>query len=180
MSDFGARETLDLHIATSAQLFNSIDPAPVRQRDLDPAVAAYIIEWAEELPVNAVLVIAVHIDDPLPGGRDGERISHGLAANFRQLAAGKRREVSQLFRDGRISLVIGLVFVALAIFVGESISAFVRDAYSARLVADSAVIGAWVALSHPINIFLFEWWPLRRRALLYDRLSRAEVRLIGS
>ena len=38
---------LDLHVAVQKQLFNSMDPAPFRKRDLDPVVSAYIVDWAE-------------------------------------------------------------------------------------------------------------------------------------
>ena len=37
------------------QLFNSMDPAPFRERDLDPEVSLYIREWAEELSLTAPL-----------------------------------------------------------------------------------------------------------------------------
>lgn len=167
--------TLDLHVDLSERLFNSIDPAPFRDRDLDPAVIDYVVEWAEDLPGDAILTIGVQLDRASPGVDDAAVIRAGFAENFRQLAASKRRELRRLFRDGRISLMIGLGFVAIAILIGESISQVIDNVGYARIIADSAVIGAWVALWHPINIFLFDWWPIRRRAVLYDRLHAAEV-----
>jgi hypothetical protein len=167
--------TLDLHVDTSDRLFNSIDPAPFRDRDLDPAVVTYVVEWAEDLPSDALLRVCVQLDQGSPDGGYQALVQAGFAENFRQLAATKRRELRRLFRDGRISLLIGLGFVAVAILVGESISQVVENAGYARIIADSAVIGAWVALWHPINIFLFDWWPIRRRAVLYDRIAGAEV-----
>jgi hypothetical protein len=167
--------TLDLHVDTSDRLFNSIDPAPFRDRDLDPAVVTYVVEWAEDLPGDALLKVCVQLDTAAADGGDAEVIKAGFAENFRQLSATKRRELRRLFRDGRISLLIGLGFVAAAILISESISTIVDQARYAQIVADSAVIGAWVALWHPINIFLFDWWPIRRRAQLYDRIAGAEV-----
>lgn len=168
-------QTLDIHVDTSDRLFNSIDPAPFRDRDLDPAVIAYVVEWAEDLPGDALLRVCVQLDRVAADGDEAALIRAGFAENFRQLAASKRRELRRLFRDGRISLMIGLAFVVMAILIGESISLVVENAGYARIIADSAVIGAWVALWHPMNIFLFDWWPIRRRASLYDRLARAEV-----
>jgi hypothetical protein len=37
------------------------------------------------------------------------------------------------------------------------------------------VIGAWVALWRPIEIFLYDWWPVRSEARLFDRLSQIDV-----
>ena len=166
---------LDIHVGVSDQLFNSIDPAPFRDRDLDPAVVDYVVEWAEELPGDAALAIAVQIDRG--GVDDTALIQAAFKENFRLLAATKRRYVSRMFRDGRISLVIGLTFVALAVGITEAVAMLATQSRTAQVIADSAVIGAWVALWHPINIFLFDWWPLRRRAVLYDRLSAADVRV---
>jgi hypothetical protein len=166
-------ETLDIHVDTSERLFNSIDPAPFRDRDLDPAVVQYVVEWAEDLPADAALRVCVRLDRA--SVTDTALVRVAFAENFRQAAASKRREVRRLFRDGRISLVIGLVFVTAAILIGESITLLTGDSPYARIIADSAVIGAWVALWHPINIFLFDWWPIRRRAVLYNRLSGADV-----
>lgn len=175
-----ACDTLDINVPTAAHLFNSIDPAPFRTRDLDPAVVAYMVEWAEELPGERPLAMVITIGAPSPVGDDSALVRAAVAENFRHLAAVKRREVSRLFRDGRISLVIGIAFVGLAIGISESVSAMIAYTRYAQIVADSAVIGAWVALWHPINIFLFDWWPLRRRARLYDRLSAADVTVRGA
>jgi hypothetical protein len=168
-------QALDIHVDASERLFNSIDPAPFRDRDLDPEVITYVVEWAEDQPSDAQLKLCVQLDHATPGHDDAAVIRAGFAENFRQLAASKRRELRRLFRDGRISLMIGLGFVTIAILIGESISQVIGNAGYARIIADSAVIGAWVALWHPINIFLFDWWPIRRRAKLYDRLAAAEV-----
>ena len=41
-------------------------------------------------------------------------------------------------------------------------------------------IGAWVALWRPIEIFLYDWWPIRAEARLFDRLSQMEVRTVSA
>jgi len=39
------------------------------------------------------------------------------------------------------------------------------------------LIFGWVANWRPIEIFLYEWWPIVRRRNLYRRLAAAEVDL---
>jgi hypothetical protein len=36
-------------------------------------------------------------------------------------------------------------------------------------------IAGWVALWRPLEIYLYEWWPLRRRGQILDKLSRMAV-----
>ena len=69
-----------------------------------------------------------------------------------------------MFRDGRYSLLIGLCFLTMAIFISDYIGSLISNESSAWLIQESVVIGGWVALWHPLNIFLYDWWPLRAQA----------------
>jgi len=44
------------------------------------------------------------------------------------------------------------------------------------LLRESMVIGGWVALWRPLEIFLYDWWPILAERKLYDRLSVMPVR----
>ena len=94
---------------------------------------------------------------------------------FQRRAVAKRRELSKLFKVGRISLVIGLAFLAVAIVVGEALAGMISKEGYAWLVKESLIIGGWVALWRPLEIFLYDWWPLRAQAKLFDRLGRMQV-----
>lgn len=168
---------LEITIATEKQFFNSMDPAPFRQRELDPAVVDYIIAWAEKAPGGDDLGLMLRVEAP-PADVDMQAIVvEAVGENFRRLAADQRRALNRLFHDGRISLIIGIAFVGLAITISDWVSAAFSTSHYAQIVGDSFMIGAWVALWHPTNIFLYDWWPLRRQALLYDRLSRMDVKV---
>lgn len=179
MADHADKRWLDLHVGVQKQLFNSMDPAPFRKRDLDPVVAAYIIDWAEELPIQARLGLHVTLTDEPADAADTAQLRAAVHENFSRRVAAKRRELRRLFRDGRISLTIGVGFLALAIVISESIGGLIANDHYALLVQESVVIGGWVALWHPINIFLYDWWPIRAAIKLHERLSVADVRLTG-
>ena len=173
-----ASHRLEITIATEKQFFNSMDPAPFRSRELDPAVVDYIVAWAEKAPGSGDLGLALRVETPPDGVDTQATVAEAVYENFRRLAADKRRQLNRLFHDGRISLVIGIAFVALAITISDWVSAALSTSHYAKIIADSFIIGAWVALWHPTNIFLYDWWPLRRQALLYDRLSRMDVDIV--
>jgi len=170
-------EWLDVHVGAQHQLFNAMDPAPFRQRDLAGDVATYIEEWAEEIDPKVQIGIRVTLTVTVPGRDDSALIRDALHENFERRASEQRRLLRKLFRDGRISLAIGIAFVALAIAIAEAASAVIPNPRTAQLVEDSVVIGAWVALWQPINIFLYDWWPIRASVKLYERLARASVEL---
>lgn len=171
---------LEMHLAEMRQIFNSMDPAPFRERDLDPKATDYIVDWAEELPKGQPLALAVTLSRQ--GAAPGEEALLGDAVReyFRGRAVAQRRELSQLFRVGRVSLVIGLAFLGLALVLAEALAGLIARESWGWLAKESLIIGGWVALWRPMEIFLYDWWPLRARALLYDRLAAIQVHLYGA
>jgi hypothetical protein len=160
---------LDLHLGELKSVFHALDPAPFRERDLDPRAHEYIVEWAREAPAGMPLGLSVRVD--LGGSREEAAVlRQAIDEYFHACATSERRQLRQLLRRGRLSLVIGLGFVTVANVIAE-FAAGTRFG----IIRDSVVIGAWVALWRPIEIFLYDWWPMRATARLYDRLATMTV-----
>ncbi len=176
----GHRALLELHLGDMRQLFNSMDPAPFRERDLDPKASDYIVDWAYEMPKGQPLAMLVRISQQPVAPGDEALLGDAVCKFYTGRAAAKRREVSQLFKVGRISLLIGLAFMGVMMLMGEAAySLFSRAAY-ASLIKESLIISGWVALWRPAEIFLHEWWPILAEARLYDRLALMPVTLLGA
>jgi hypothetical protein len=45
----------------------------------------------------------------------------------------------------------------------------------AHFIEEGFIIVGWVALWRPLEIFLYDWWPLAQKRRLYQRLSEAQV-----
>ena len=45
----------------------------------------------------------------------------------------------------------------------------------AAITRESLTIAGWVAMWRPMQIYLYDWWPLRRRGRVYRKLSRMAV-----
>ena len=110
---------LDINIATESQIFNSMDGALFRRREIDPAMVDYIVGFAEKAPADAKLGLSVPIAT-MPQGIDVETIvSDPVCEDFCRRAADTRRKLARLFHDGRSSLVIGASFVGLSIAIAD-------------------------------------------------------------
>jgi hypothetical protein len=59
------------------------------------------------------------------------------------------------------------------------LAAFGTNTFS-RVLKESLVIGGWVAMWRPMQIFLYEWWPLVRRGHIYRNLSLAKVHVVAA
>jgi len=174
------REVLELYLADTRQLFNSMDPAPFRQRDLDPNAEAFIVDWATEAPAGRPLGMVLHLGSNATSEAEVALVRESVHEYFQRRAQATRRRLQQLFRVGRYSLLIALVFLTLVIVIGESVASLVSNERYASLIEDSLVIGSWVALWRPLEIFLYDWWPIRAEARLFDRLSLMQVRMVAA
>src|SRR2546425_3231336 len=87
------------------------------------------------------------------------------------------RRLRELFRVGRTSLAIGLVAVASAIALGDFLAALMKGGRIGEIVRESLTIGGWVSMWRPLEIFLYDWWPIRSEARLSDRLAAMPVRI---
>ena len=174
------RTVLELHVAELRQIFNAMDPAPFHERDLDATAVAYILDWGRETGADQPISLLVHLGRESATAENTGLLCEAVHAYFAQRAQATRLQLRQLFRVGRISLVIGLVFLAVAIVVGDFIAGLLsRDNYGS-FIRESFVIGGWVALWRPMQIFLYDWWPIRADVRLFDRLAAMPVSLRGA
>lgn len=175
-----ADSTLRLTIGELRQIFNAMDPAPFRERDLDRNAEAYILDWANEVDARAPLALDVTLTREAASPEAGATLRDAVHAFFGERAVAKRREIRRLFRRGRVSLVIGLAFLAGAILLGDFLAGLApRDRY-AVIIQETFVIGGWVALWRPLEIFLYDWWPMVAEARLFDRLGAMRVDVTGT
>ena len=53
---------IEVHVGELKQLFNSIDPSPFRNKDLDREAEEFIVGWAKDLPRDVPLALLVDLD----------------------------------------------------------------------------------------------------------------------
>lgn len=165
---------IELRLREISQLFNSLDPSPFNEKDLDGDAEEFIVGWARELPRGRPLHLIVHLEKPLPDGRDSASVAEAIRHYFTYRASITRLELRQLFKQGRMSLLIGTVFLAGCLLLGRMIGP--DESGAARTVArEGLTIGGWVAMWRPMEIYLYDWWPLWRRSLLQLRLGRMKI-----
>jgi hypothetical protein len=165
---------IEIGIERLPQLFHTLDPYPFKERDLDRDVEEYIVDWARELPRHLPLSIVVHLPASEAETQAARELENALQHFFAYRAAVIGRDLKELFRIGRRAMIVGLVVLGLCLAGGNLVGAL-GDGYIARFVAEGLIILGWVANWRPIEIVLYDWWPVARRRRLYRRLAVAAV-----
>ena len=163
-----------------AQLFNSLDPAPFRDKDLDPAAEEYIVGAAEEFASDVALKLVLHLPPALCAGEQVVGVGEAIRNYFAYRAEVSKRQFSRVLGQGRKALAIGVGFLVCCILAHHVIASMGKEGPFWALLEEGFLITGWVAMWHPVNLFLYEWWPIRRRQRLYEKLARLPVELQAS
>jgi len=167
---------IELTLNQPAQLFNLLDPAPFRERDLDPAAAEYIVDAVRELHEHHRIKLVVHL--PQPALQDEllrAQVAEAVAHYFHYQAASANLKLRLTLRLGRASLLVGLLFLAACVAGAQLV--FTGADVASSLLHEGLLIIGWVAMWRPLEILLYEWWPILQDARMYRRIACMPVEI---
>jgi hypothetical protein len=164
---------IEVFVDRIEQLFNSMDPSPFQERDLDHDAEEFIVSWAQEFPPGDAVSLVVHVNRSTMQEDEQHVVEAAVHHYFAYRTNLKRLELRHLLKEGRTSLFIGLTFLVACMITSQLLR---RQVGTLPIVLrEGLIIAGWVAMWRPMEIFLYAWWPLRRRAGLYHKLSRMNV-----
>jgi len=169
---------IEIKLNQLQQVFNSLDPSPFLDRDLDDNAENYIINSVDEFPLNTPLKLVFY----LPSNEQNTArhlLPSALHNYFDYRQQGEQRKLRTIWRQGRISLIIGLSFLFVCLSLSELISRFGSDTFI-HFLEEGLLISGWVALWRPLEIFLYEWWPVSHQQKIFAKLAYIpiEIRLL--
>jgi hypothetical protein len=156
------------------QLFNSIDPSPFHERDLDPDCEEFIVAWARELSPDRAIRVAIRVDREQPAADVLADVGHAVRSHFEREADLQDLRIRRAARDGRFSLLIGTPFLVLCIGAATLLPLAGLGTFGG-IVRESLVIAGWVVMWHPLEVLLYGLWPMRRERRLLGRLATADI-----
>ena len=165
-------QRIEIGLRDINQLFNTIDPSPFHEKDLDSDAEEFIVSWAREFPLNDPLVLVIHLSKMSDSQHPAPLVEQAVQHYFAYRAKLTRLEFRRLMKEGRQSLMIGLAFLVTCLTAGELIGSRTT---MLTVFRESLTIAGWVAMWKPMEIYLYEWWPVRRRGKTYEKMSRMKV-----
>ncbi|MCE0482821.1 MAG: hypothetical protein LV479_01120 [Methylacidiphilales bacterium] len=165
---------IELNLRDLNQLFNTIDPSPFPDRDLDRSAEDFILSWAQEFPINEPVGLIIYLKKPPEGHRASDLAQKAVRNYFVYRERLNKLEFKRLMRQGRTSLIVGLSFLGLCLFITEILlpkgTGILPD-----FIQQGLTIAGWVAMWRPMEIYLYDWWPLRLRGKIFTKLSKMSV-----
>ena len=164
---------IEIRLNSVQQLFNSFDPSPFHEKDLDADAEEYIVDAVREFPLAAPLKLVFHLPSDQRGSPAVATLAESIHNYFEYRRDATARDLRFLLQEGRRALAIGLAFLSACLVVRQLL--FMGTGTIAEIVGESLLIGGWVAMWRPMEIFLYEWWPIWEMRRVYEKLASIKV-----
>jgi len=156
-------------------LFNSLDPAPFIEKDLDSDAEDYIVDTVQDFPLATPLKLVIYLPAERVVSEDAARIPEAIRNYFDYRAHHADMKLRFMLLRGRTSLMIGLLFLFGCIAARELVTTAIQPGLIHDIVEEGLLICGWVAMWRPIQIYLYDWWPIRRMRRSYEKIREMPI-----
>ncbi len=167
---------VDIFLKNILQLFDRRDPSPFKEKDLDEDFSRYLILAVREIGENKKIKLVIKMPDHQPTYLKARDVEEAIVNFFAFEEENFRNDLSVLFKQGRSTLTVGLIFLASCYtayyFLKEDPTLW------SGVLSESLTVVGWVAMWRPINIFLYDWLPIWDRINLMRQIQKIKVEII--
>ena len=162
--------TVSVHVRELARLFNSLDPSPFWDRDLDRAAAEFIEEEFRDKQSAEVWHLHVIVHE---GDTSASDLQTAVESYYGRLAHSARLALREHLWMGQLALFGGLTIFLLSMGIRGVLG---RAAGPLPPMLDEGlIILAWLALWRPAEALIYGWVPFYRKRRLFERLAGMRV-----
>src|SRR5690606_34295060 len=106
---------IELRLSQPRQLFNTIDPSPFHEKDLDEAAERYIVDAVEDFHGDEKLLLVIHMPAEYVVPATEQQMQDAIRNYFSWRAHESRRRLLRCLRDGRLAALLGLAFLVFCL-----------------------------------------------------------------
>ena len=165
---------IEVRVKNSRQLFDARDPAPFRERDLDDDFVEYILSSVREFAISRPLKIVIYVEENETKDLPKDSISEAIHSYFSYKIDLQRGDLKTFMKRAQLFLFIGLFVLAACIGIAQSLT-IPSPPGAIGILREGIVIFGWVSIWKPIELVLFDWYPLIEKLRFYKKLLGTEI-----
>ncbi len=169
---------IELELNNLRQMFNTLDPSPFYEKDMDADAEEYIVGAAREIPLKDKLKLVIYLPAIEARKEDPKAAAAAIHHYFSYRLSAARRELRLIFRQGRSSLAIGLTFLFICVVAQTALVSWqLEEEFALKVVSEGLLICGWVSMWRPIQTFLYDWWPVVLNIRVFKKLGSIPVEI---
>ena len=170
------QHVIHLKIRSLDTIFDARDPEALETRRLNPEWRNYILDVIDTRPRRVPLHLYLEWSTK-KSKKAKARITTILRKRLRDHEYFLDRKIKENFRIGRIFLLLGLVVLFFFIGLSRITEQLPLGEFHFAFQEGFLIIG-WVALWRPVEILLYEWWPITTERRKIRRLLAGKITLL--
>lgn len=170
----GGKRWIEVRVKEAQQLFDFRDPSPFRERDLDDDFIEYIMLSAREFSHKTPVKIVIYIGGKMTPELSKEAIHEALHSYLSYQIELSMKDLRSFLRRGQIFLLLGILMLVACLSIARAIPPE-TEFTAMSILREGVTIFGWVSMWKPIELLLFEWYPLFDKLRLYRKLLETEV-----
>ncbi len=167
---------IEIRLGAIGQLFDPLDPAPPAERSLDWKAEEYIVGSARDLTGAEAIKLVLYLPPAELEGPAAADVAAAIRNYFDYRMEMAARSLRYLWREGRLTLAIGFAALFFCISLRQLVFAFGAGTLQ-DILAEGLLILGWVAMWRPVQLFMYEWWPVKRDQAVFAKLRDMPVEL---
>jgi len=137
---------IEIKLSSILQLFNSFDPAPFHEKELDTDAEHYIVDTVTDFPAKTKFRMIIYLPPELINTDRAKNIIPAIHNHFQYKMLVADRKFWAHFRHGRSSMIIGLSVLAVDLITRQILFRDYPDNFGALLLADALLIFGWTSM----------------------------------
>ena len=171
----GDHRLIEIRVKTATQLFDNRDPAPFWERDLSDDFTEYISSAAKEIPFKSAIKIVIHIDAPETSDLTRNDIIEAIKSQTAYQTELQERNLHEHVRRGQWVLLFGALILATCLGLSTTIADDPTPTRWLAMAKEGLIIIGWVSIWRPVEVLLYDWWPIYDRLRLLRKLLNTEI-----
>lgn len=167
---------IGIELKSLMQIFNSFDPSPFHEKELDPGAEEYIYNSVAEFPLKTPLELIIYLPPSEIGKETRRTLKEAIKNHFLYKSLLIDIELRRILQRGRRNMAIGVLFLFLCLLIIGLLSTVEGNLLNTMFSEGLTIIG-WVAMWEPVNVFLYGWWPLVQKKNIYNKILGMDVQV---
>jgi hypothetical protein len=152
-------------------IFNELDFAPFKIRDLNTDLRRFLEECSSDIPTKYDIIIRLTVSREKQDLEQEEKIKVGLKTYFSNVRNSLEREIKNSHQKSAFYTIASFMLL----LASYSLTTLITDNIVFSTLVEGISIGGWVFLWEAISTFAFKNRDIRDRYKHYKRFSHAPI-----
>jgi hypothetical protein len=166
---------IEIAVERYDDVFNTLDRAPFRRRDLSPDLKQFLRECSVWIPLPQKFAIEFRVtQDRRDVNRQADVVA-GVRNYFAYLIYVIQMDLKLQRRKIAMFVVLSFVLLTVALFAGNFVD---KNRVFGSFVLTGFTVGGWVFLWEAVSIYFIRWLDITAELARHDRLVHTDISFI--